>query len=88
MEKKRAENRELHLTLIDIQKAYDSVTRNSLWEAMNALGIETGLIEAVGALYKNNMVAVKRGQRIGNKLQTSKGLLQDYLTSPICPKYI
>jgi len=82
IEKKRAKNRAIHCAFIDLKKAYDSVPRAKLWKAMKELNIPQQLIIAVKNMYKNNVVAVKVGNKIGNNFKTTKGLLQGCSTSP------
>lgn len=82
VEKKKAKNREIHLAFIDIKKAYDSVPRSRLWDAMQEMGLEIGLIQAVKTIYQNNMVKIKTGQKLSDEFHTTKGLLQGCSTSP------
>ena len=49
IEKKKATNRELHLLLIDLTKAYDSILLNKLWGILDGLAFNTRLIEAIKA---------------------------------------
>jgi hypothetical protein len=47
LEKKKATNRELHLSFIDLTKAYGSLALNKLWETLDKSTINTKLIEDV-----------------------------------------
>jgi hypothetical protein len=40
-------NEEKHLALVDLEKAYDSVPRCKLWEALRSFSIDEDLIEAI-----------------------------------------
>ena len=82
IEKKTTKNREVHLTFVDLRKAYDTVPRNKLYTALNKLKIPIRLKNAIKNLYKNNTVYIKTENRIIASLKTTKGLLQGCPTSP------
>lgn len=82
IDKKRAKNRSVHLAFVDLRKAYDTIPRKRLWQAMMNLKIPKGLIKATKNLYKGNNIAIKVGKTLTTPFETSKGLLQGCGTSP------
>jgi hypothetical protein len=49
-------NEETHLTLVDLEKAYDSVPRCKLWEVLRSFSIDEELIKAIKEMYNGNNV--------------------------------
>ena len=47
-----------YFSLIDFEKAFDSIHRETLWKIMAAYGIPAKLIKVVQALYKNSEICV------------------------------
>ncbi|XP_044757820.1 uncharacterized protein LOC123315973 [Coccinella septempunctata] len=71
------EKRAVHIAFEDLQKAYDSVPRIKIWEALEKLDIPQNQISATKKLYSENVVSVKlMRKRLGNSFKTTKGLLQ------------
>jgi len=75
IEKKKATNRKLHLLLIDLTKASDSIPLNKLWEILDGLAINTRLIEAIKALYEGSSSKIKIGNIITKGFKVTKGLI-------------
>ena len=76
IEKKKAANRELHLLLIDLTKACDSVPLNKLWETLEGVYINAQLINAIKALYKGSSSKIKAGNQITKGFKVTEGLRQ------------
>jgi hypothetical protein len=69
IEKRIAVNQPLHLLLVDLEKAYDSVPLKSLWKALEHYNICNSIIRAIKRLYENSFSKIKIG----------KQLLQDFI---------
>jgi len=54
IEIKKATDRELYLSFIDLTKAYDSAPLKKLWENLNESNINARLIEAIKSLHKGS----------------------------------
>ena len=76
IEKNRAKNIDIHITFVNLEKAYDNVPRCKVWNAMKGMGIKDKWIEVTKALYRNTETHIKIGNKITKKLQVSKGLKQ------------
>jgi hypothetical protein len=64
------------MVFIDIEKAYDSVPRKLLWQALERASISEHIIDILKSVYSNNRCQVKVGSLLSRELYTSKGLLQ------------
>jgi hypothetical protein len=82
IEKKKATDRELHLLLIDLTKAYDTVPLNKLWETPDKSTINSRLREAIKLLYKGSSSKIKIGNLITKGFKVTKGLRQGCSLSP------
>ena len=52
-EKHLAKNKKLYFTFVDLEKAFDRVTRKVIWWAMRKLDIEEWIVRFVQAMYNN-----------------------------------
>jgi len=82
IEKKLARNLEIHMTFIDLRKAFDSVPLQKLWTAMKEAGTSNVYINAVKALYRDNQAAIKVGNQISETFTQTKGVKQGSCLSP------
>lgn len=83
IEKCKSRNVDLYLTFIDLEKAYDSVPRSKLWEAMRRVNIKEKWINIVKKLYKNTEAKIKIGKMVTQNILVNKGLKQGCGLSPI-----
>ena len=67
IEKRREFNLQIHIAFLDLEKAFDRVNRNQLWQILNARGIPYHLIEVITSLYKNTSVQIDTGRKILHK---------------------
>ncbi|GBP37017.1 Craniofacial development protein 2 [Eumeta japonica] len=78
-EKYQEQQRTLYITFIDYQKAFDSVSHNSIWESLVEQGVEEVHIKTIQNIYNNNKgriklestgpcFPIKRGVRQGDPL--------------------
>jgi hypothetical protein len=70
------------MVFIDIEKAYDSVPRTLLWQALEQAAISEHIIDILKSMYSNNRCQLKAGSRLSREFYTSKGLLQGCCVSP------
>lgn len=82
-EKMKSRDKEVHVTFIDLKKAYDTVPRKMLWHALKDIGTSTYLIEIIQEFYSDNIAYVKQGLLQSEPFQTTKGLRQGCSMSPI-----
>ena len=54
IERTRAQKKSLHLIFVDLRKAFDTVKRGKLWDAMTNLGLGGKPLRLIQSLYKNH----------------------------------
>jgi len=82
MEKRREFNLETHMAFLDLEKAFDRVDRNQLWQILNRRGIPYHLIEVIKSPYKNTSVHIDTGKKILEKIYINQGVQQGCNLSP------
>lgn len=82
IEKRVARNIDTHIIFIDLEKAYDSVPLNKLFEVLTKRGISETYIRCIYKIYKNTECVVKVGSQISNRIKITKGLKQGCSMSP------
>ena len=76
IEKRREFNVETHMVFLDLEKAFDRVNWNQLWQILNRRGISYHLIEVIKSLYKNIRIQIDTGKKILEKIYISQGVRQ------------
>ena len=74
-------NTELYMVLVDYEKAFDSIDRETLWKIMKAYGIPDKFIELVKAFYKNSRAAVLNGEGVSEWFEIKYGVKQGCVMS-------
>ncbi|KAJ4446303.1 hypothetical protein ANN_12998 [Periplaneta americana] len=82
-EKILLKNGELHMTFIDLEKAYDSVPRQLLWTAMRNMNIHDKWINIVRKMYSNTKAKIKIQNKLTEEIRLNKGLKQGCRLSPV-----
>lgn len=83
MERSREFNQPLHICFIDLQKAYDSVDRQTLWRISRAYGISDKMIRMIRLLYEDTRAKVRIDGDLSTDIQMKTGVKQGCLLSPI-----
>ena len=82
-EKYRKENKELYCAFLDIEKAYDTVDRNILYEILKRIGLGKKTINIIKSLYRNTQMNFNwKGIEIEN-VKSDRGLRQGCTLSPL-----
>ena len=68
IEKRRKFNLGTHIVFLDLEKAFERVNRNQLWQILNKRGIPYHLTEVIKSLYKNTGVQIETGRKILDKI--------------------
>jgi sorting nexin-29 len=74
IETRREFHLETHIAFPDLEKAFDRVNRNQLWQILNKRGIPYHVIEVIKSLYKNTSVQIDRGRKILDKIYINQGV--------------
>ena len=82
VEKRMERGMDLHVTFLDLRKAFDSVPLQKLWTALRKSNTRDIYINAVKALYKGNQAFIKVGNKISEPLTQTKGVKQGSCLSP------
>jgi len=70
------------MAFLDLEKAFDRVNRNQLWQILNRRGIPYRLIGVIKSLYKNTSVQIDTGRKIIEKIYINQGVWQWCNLSP------
>ena len=83
IEKHLQHQNDLFHNFIDFKKAFDRVWHDGLWQVLRNFNIEEGLVQCIEALYKNASSAVLLGSQVGDYFNTTVGVRQGCLLSPV-----
>ncbi|CAH2092926.1 unnamed protein product [Euphydryas editha] len=82
IEKYQENRRPLYLAFIDYQKAFDTISHTSIWEALSEQGVEKEYIQVIKNIYKNSVSKVKL-ESTGPDFNINRGVRQG---DPLSPK--
>jgi hypothetical protein len=68
LEKCQEISKQIGMAFIDIEKAYDSVPRKLLWQALEQASISEHIRDILKSMYSNNRCQVKVGSRLSRVL--------------------
>ena len=81
--KAKCENKNVHVSYIDIQKAYDSVNREKLWQILERFGFTDTFIGCIKNLYNNDYVTSSVNGIKTKPIYLSRGVRQGCSLSPL-----
>jgi hypothetical protein len=76
MERCRKQKKDLHMVFIDLEKAYDKVTRNVMWWALQKHKVSTQYITLIKDMYDNIVTSVRTSDGDTNDFPINIGLYQ------------
>jgi hypothetical protein len=76
MESCREQKKDLHMVFIDLKKAYDKVTRNVMWRALQKHKVSTKYITLIKDMYDNIVTSVPTSDGDTNDFPINIGLHQ------------
>ncbi|KAD2393602.1 hypothetical protein E3N88_40579 [Mikania micrantha] len=82
MEKYREKRKDFHMVFIDLEKAYDSVPRQAMWDILESRGIPQRYIEAIKDTYENAKTNVRAPVGDTDFFLVEVGLQQGSTLSP------
>ena len=75
--------KKLYCCFIDYQKAFDFIDRSSLWSKLIKQGITGNIFSVIRSLYSQIKVCVKHNGQLTDYFNSTSGLLQGEVMSPI-----
>jgi hypothetical protein len=82
MERCREQKKDLHMIIIDLEKAYDKVSRNVMWWSLQKHKVSTKYITLIKDIYDNVVTSVRTSDRDTNDFPINTGLHQGSALSP------
>ncbi|HYS62000.1 MAG TPA: reverse transcriptase family protein [Gemmatimonadales bacterium] len=76
MEKRVEHNLETHICFIDLEKAYDRVNRNKLFEVLNDLGVSGKIRRVIQSIYNNTKIQIRIGSKLSEHAEINRGVRQ------------
>jgi hypothetical protein len=76
MERCNMQKKDLHMVFIDLEKAYDKVSRNVMWWALQKYKVSTKYITLIKDMYDNVVTSVRISDRDTNDFLINIGLHQ------------
>ena len=83
IEHAKEKKKQYYVAFLDIEKAYDTVNREILWEIMRRVGIEEKTIRIIGSLYENSTDVFYMGNIEVKEVRSKRGLRQGCTLSPL-----
>ena len=74
--RRKKEGKETHVMFLDLKKAFDSVHRGAIWEAMQNQGVSTDLINAIRKMYENTTSQYLTHYGPTKEIQMERGVRQ------------
>ena len=79
----------MYFAFLDLEKAYDRVGRDAVWNVLRLYGIGGRLLREVKSLYVGSKACVRVGNEVGEWFPVRVGLRQGRVMSPwLCNLYI
>jgi hypothetical protein len=82
MKRCREQKKDMHMIFIDLEKAYDKVTRNVMWWALQKHKVSSKYITLIKDMYDNVVTSVRTSDRDTNDFPINIGLHQGSALSP------
>jgi hypothetical protein len=82
MERYREHKKDMHMVFIDLEKAYDKVSRNIMWWALQKHKVSTKYITLIKDMYDNVVTSVRTSDEDTNDFPINIGLYQGSALGP------
>jgi hypothetical protein len=82
MKRCREQKKDLHMVFIDLEKAYDKVTRNVMWWVLQKHKVSTKYITLIKDMYDNVVISVQTSDGDTNDFPINIGLHQGSALRP------
>ena len=81
-EKCREQNKGLYVTFVDLTKAFDTVTRNGLWQILERLGCPPKFLSMVMQLHEDQRGQVRKSNDLSEPFMIFNGVKQGCVLAP------
>ena len=81
-EKFVAKGRDVYWAFMDLEKAYDRVDREAMWQVLRVYGVGGRLLRAVQSFYVESRACVRNGSEVSDWFPVKVGLRQGCVMSP------
>ena len=81
--KAKESGQQVHKCFVDIKKAYDTVSRDILWDKLAKLGFGPVFIQCLKAIYSDDCITTSIGGRKTRPIYLSRGVRQGCSLSPL-----
>ena len=81
--KAKESGQQVHKSFVDIKKAYDSVSRDILWDKLAKLGFGPVFIQCLKTIYTDDCINTSLGGRTTRQIYLSRGVRQGCSLSPL-----
>ena len=71
-----ARNKELWMTFVDLEKAFDRVPREVVWWALRCLGVDEWIVSVIKAMYEDATTMVRVNGRESKALKIGRSPVQ------------
>src|SRR4029079_116824 len=82
MEKYRSRRKKMHIVFMDLQKAYDKVPRDVIWEVLEKKSVSGRYIEVTKDMHKDVRTSAKTVNCVSESFEVRIGVHQGLALSP------
>ena len=82
-EKMIEKGKKLCAVLVDLEKAYNKVCREELWEALRRYGVSEGLLRAIKSMYQASETCVRVDGEVSELSEVKQGVRQGCQLTPL-----
>ena len=82
-EKYLARNKELWMAFVDLEKAFDRVSREVVWRALRCLGVDEWIVSVIKAMYEDATTTMRVNGRESKAFSVRVGVHQGSVLSPL-----
>ena len=82
VEKSTEKDKKIYMAFVDLEKAYDNVSREKLWKVLDEYGVKGRLLKATQALYMDGRARVKVREMESELFGVHRGVRQGCTLSP------
>ena len=81
-EKMKEKGKQVWIAFMDLEKAYDRIDRDAMWQVMRIYGIGGRVLRGIMSFYEGGRACVRVGGRVSESFEVRIGLRQGCVMSP------